>query len=51
MSMIAEMPVATLASPRHEVVQKRLNTIYDELFAELKQQYRIPDETRVFAFQ
>ena len=50
MSMIAEIPVTTLASPRREIVQRRLNTIYNELFAELKQQYRMVNEERIFAF-
>lgn len=50
MSMLAEMPAVVATSPRREVVQKRLNTIYHELFAELKQQYRIADEAKTFAF-
>lgn len=50
MTMVVEMPVIAPASPRQEVVQKRLNTIYDDRFADLKEQYQIPDEARVFAF-
>lgn len=50
MTMVVEMPVVALANPRQEVVQKRLNTIYHDRFANLKEQYRIPDEVRVFAF-
>lgn len=37
-------------SPKREVVQKRITTVYDELFADLKAQYRIPNETPVLAF-
>lgn len=50
MTMLIEMPVVAPASPRREVVQKRLSTIYHDRFADLKEQYRIPDEARVFAF-
>lgn len=50
MTMVVEMPVIAPANPRQEVVQKRLNTIYHDRFADLKEQYRIPDEARVFAF-
>lgn len=53
-SMVLEMPVMTTfsgqaSSPKSEV-QARLKTVHNEMLAGLKQQYRIPDEGRVFAF-
>lgn len=53
-SMVLEMP-AMISSPsgvtiHQEIMQKRIKTVYDELFASLKQKYNVPDEQPVFAF-
>jgi hypothetical protein len=50
MSAVLEMPVLTPVSPKWQVVQERLDTVYDELFAGLQRHYRIADEYQVFAF-
>lgn len=53
-SMVLEMP-AMSSSPsgvntHQEVMQKHIKTVYDELFASLKQKYSVPDEQPVVAF-
>jgi hypothetical protein len=51
MSMVLGKPVMTMVTlERERVLQERLNAVYDDLFALLKQQYRIADEEWVFSF-
>lgn len=53
-SMVLEMPTMTTLSGQaisaKSEVQARLKTVHNAMLAGLKQQYRIPDEGRVFAF-
>ena len=50
MSIIQAMPLTTTGRPKREILQERLGTVYNGLFALLKQQYQVADEERVFAF-
>lgn len=49
MSVLTESPTAAM-NVKRELLQERLTTVYEGIFARLKEQYQVVDEGRVLAF-